>query len=136
MRRSSLVFAAIFATVSGAANAQQPSYANGSFSGVMTEMPTPTMGDVETPACVYQRPVGMTVVNGVVTISYLDWGQNTIHFHGQIDGGGRVVAWHENGDGSRSPLTGRIGSNGFVGYMARDNQLCPYVLNMTASPAR
>jgi hypothetical protein len=124
--------AATFTAVTTLAHAQQPGPRDGSYIGIMTEMPTPDRADNEPPACVYQRPVGMTIDKGVVTVSYSDYGGNLIHFRGSVTPGGAVQAWHTNGDGTRSILTGRFASNGFVAYMARDNQLCPYVLNMSA----
>jgi hypothetical protein len=128
----STLAAAIIAATAAVATAQQPVSFDGSFAGYMTEMPTPDRGDNEPPACVYRRPVSMSIQNSAVTISYLDYGGNDIHFRGNVTPGGAVTAWHTNNDGSRSPLTGRfMGNATFVGYMARDNQQCPYVLNMT-----
>ena len=125
----SFLSAAILTVGAIAANAEPPAF-DGAYLGMMTQMTTPTMaGNVE-PACVYRRPVNMTVVSGDVTISYLDWGQSTIHYRGTVDPTGAVTAWHTNGDGSRSILTGQLGATGFTGYMDRDRQLCPYEVSM------
>jgi hypothetical protein len=126
---SSILSAAILTVGAIAANAQAPGF-DGAYLGMMTQMETPTGAGNTQQACEYKRPVNMTVVSGDVTISYLDWQQNTIHYRGAVDPTGAVTAWHTNGDGTRSILTGQLGATGFTGHMDRDRQLCPYEVTM------
>jgi hypothetical protein len=62
----------------------------------------------------------------------VNWGGNTIHYHGKVDATGRIEAWHTNGDRTRSVLTGHITNNGFTGYMERGTgkDYCAYGLTM------
>jgi hypothetical protein len=77
----------------------------------------------------------MQIANGVVTVSYADWGRNTIHYRGRVDAAGDVQAWHTNGDGSRSILTGRVQQAMFTGDLDRDQHRCPYSVVMSAGAA-
>jgi len=115
-------------------NAQQPSR-DGFYAGSMAQAATPLPNAVSPPACVYLRSVKMKVDHGGVTFWYTDWEGNTIHYRGKVDGAGNVLAWHTNGDGSKSALTGQFGDAGFTGHMERDQQLCPYDLTLTPAPA-
>jgi hypothetical protein len=92
----------------------------------MIELPTTTGAGYTQQPCVFRHPVSITVSNGSVTLTYADWGQNEIHYRGRIDADGGVEAWHVNADGTRSVLTGQMTTAGFVGYMDRDQQACPY----------
>jgi hypothetical protein len=123
---SMVMGAALLAGTAITADAQQPSLVhNGSFTGAMTQLPTG--GDFgRNHPCVMHRPVNLSVEGDKVTFSYINWGGSTIHFHGKIDATGEVNAWHTNGDGTRSILTGKIEGNGFAGYMARDEGRCNY----------
>ena len=119
---------ALLAGASSAANAQ--GY-DGSYAGSMMLMPLPMSDDASYPACVDTRPVSMRIANGIVTVSYADWGRNTIHYRGKVDAAGGIQAWHTNGDGSHSLLTGRIQQATFTGDLDRDNRNCPYSLVMS-----
>jgi len=120
--------AAALLGVAGAAHAQVVS-----FSGTMVALPTTSqVGNVQ-PPCVYSRPVSMQVDHGTVTVSYADWGQNTIHYRGTIDANGFVQTWHLNGDGSRSILTGQVTGPTFTGFMDRDRQACQYKVVLSAA---
>ena len=115
-----------------AANAQQPSLGyDGSYAGSMMLMAVPMSNDASYPACVDNRPVGMQIANGIVTVSYADWGRNTIHYRGKVDAAGGVQAWHTNGDGTHSILTGRIQQATFTGDLDRDQHRCPYSVVMS-----
>jgi len=87
----------------------------------------PTGGDYgRNHPCVVHRPVSLTIEGNKVMLSYVNWGGSVIHYRGEVDPSGGINAWHTNGDGSRSILTGGIGSTGFAGYMARDEGRCNY----------
>jgi hypothetical protein len=128
LEKSLVVGAALLAGGAIAANAG--SNYDGSYLGTMTQMETTSqLGNTE-PACEYSRLVNMTVEGDNVTVVYLDWGNNTIHYRGALGPTGALTAWHTNGDGSRSVLTGQIGPAGFTGYMDRDHQACPYEVTL------
>ena len=129
---ASVAFAAVIAATLPAGAQTAFHQFDGTFSGQMKEQPTTSqLGNVQQ-ACVAGRPASMTISDGVVTLSYADWGQNAIHYRGTVDSYGIVQAWHVNGDGSRSILTGQLTNAGFVGYMDRDKQACQY--EVTLSP--
>ena len=108
------------------ANAQQSSFSHsGSYAGLMTQMATG--GDYgRNHPCVLHRPVSLTIEADNVTFLYTNWGGSIIHYRGKVDPTGGINAWHTNDDGSRSILTGSIGSTEFAGYMARDEGRCNY----------
>ena len=123
---SMVLGAMLLAGTAIAANAQQSSFAhNGSYTGSMAQMATG--GDYgRNHPCVAHRPVNLTIEGDKVTFLYVNWGGYTIHYRGKVDPTGGINAWHTNDDGSRSILTGGIGSTGFAGYMARDEGRCNY----------
>jgi hypothetical protein len=110
---------------------------DGSYPGSMELMPLALSEPKSVAACVENRPVNLTIARGIATIAYADWGKNIIHFRGKLDTSGNIQLWHTNGDGSRSLLIGQIGDSGFTGYMARDDNRCPYkvTISATAAPA-
>jgi len=116
--------------------AQQPDLHDGVYAGSMVQEATPQSPEQSPPACVYLRAVSMKVERGNVTVWYADWGGNTIHYRGKVDAAGNVQAWHTNGDGSKSILTGQFSGGAFIGQMERDRQLCPYKLTLAPAPAR
>jgi hypothetical protein len=130
--RTSIVLSAVLSAGTAiAANAQQSSFVHdGSYAGSMVQMPTG--GDFgRNHSCVVHRPMNLAIEGDKVTFSYINWGGNTVHFRGKVDLTGGVNAWHINGDGSRSILTGKIEDNGFAGYMARDEGRCNYKVSIT-----
>jgi hypothetical protein len=127
--------AAILMTITDGAHAQQPATHDGAYTGSMTLMETTSQAGNTEQACVAQRPVNMTIQNGGVTIYYIDWGGNTIHYRGAVDAAGGLNATHLNGDGSRSLLSGRIDGSDFTGQMEREKQMCPYRLSMSRRAA-
>jgi hypothetical protein len=131
---TSIVLGALaFAGIAVTANAQQSTpVRSGSYAGSMTQLPTG--GDYgRNHPCVVHRPLNLTVEGDKVTFSYVNWGGSTIHFRGKIDAAGAVNAWHTNDDGSRSILTGKIESDGFAGYVARDEGRCNYKVTVPVS---
>lgn len=109
-----------------------------SYAGWMTEeVRSDVDGSENANACVYRRPVRMRIERDSVTIWYVNWGGNTIHYHGKVGTAGRIEAWHMNGDRTRSVLTGQITNNGFAGYMLRGigNERCAYGLTMREETA-
>ena len=130
--KSGVLGMAFLAGAAAGANAQQPSAGyDGSYAGSMRLSAEPMPPDASYPACVESRPVSMQVARGVVTVSYLDWGRNTIHYRGKVDAAGDIQAWHTNGDGTRSILTGRIQQAMFTGDLDRDQHRCPYSVVMS-----
>jgi hypothetical protein len=127
--KSLILGMAVLAGVAGVANADPSRYAE-SYAGTMTQLVTGGMLGYSAAPCEYSRPVKMTIEGANVGISYLYWGKNAIHYRGALNLAGGVVAWHTNGDGSRSILTGQIGAAGFDGYMERDHQACSYKVTM------
>jgi hypothetical protein len=129
----SLIVGVVFLVgAAAAALAQQPLAGHdGPYAGSMTLRPLPQSPEQSYPACVDTRPVSMEIAQGVVTVSYADWQNNMIHYRGQVDGAGNVQAWHTNGDGSRSILTGRIDGATFTGDLDRDLGRCPYSVTMS-----
>lgn len=127
---------AVLVAHSPASNAQQPASHDGTYAGAMEQAAQNLPNSESVPACVYLRAVNMQVTQGSVVVWYKDWGGNTIHYKGRIDAAGNVQAWHTNGDGTRSVLTGQFGGAGFTGQMERDRQLCPYKLTLTPTAAR
>ena len=125
--------AALLLAGAAATAAAQPASTghDGSYAGSMTLRPLPMPPDQSYPACVETRPVSMEIAQGVVTVSYADWQNNTIHYRGQVDGVGNVQAWHTNGDGSHSILTGRVDGATFTGDLDRDVGRCPYSVTMS-----
>jgi len=123
---SAVLGAMLLAGSAIAANAQQPSLIhNGSYAGSMAQMAQG--GDYgKTHPCVVHRPVSAAIDGDKVTFSYINWVGSTVHFRGRIDPAGEVNAWHTNGDGTRSILTGKIEGGEFAGYMARDEGRCNY----------
>jgi hypothetical protein len=119
------------ALLAGAAIAANAQGYDGSYAGSMRLMAEPMPPDESYPACVESRPVSMQIAHGVVTLSYADWGRNTIHYRGKVDGAGDVQAWHTNGDGTRSILTGRVQQATFTGDLDRDQHRCPYSVVMS-----
>ena len=118
----------------GPAPRQSSSGHDGSYAGWMTELANGQFRDNR--GCVSRTPVSMKIERDNVTISYTNWQGQTVHYHGKLDPTGKIEAWHPNGDGSGSLLTGQIGDTGFTGHMmARD--LCSYDLTMrtTGAPA-
>jgi len=72
-----------------------------------------------------------------VTVAYADWGRNIIHYRGRVSPNGNVEAWHTNGDGTRSILTGQVQQAMFTGDLDRDQHRCPYSVVMSVgAPAR
>jgi hypothetical protein len=139
--RAWLVAATIGGIVLGlqapAGKAQQPPASrDGTYTGSMTQAAQNLPNAESVPACVYLRAVNMKVAGGLVTVWYTDWQGNIIHYRGKLDGAGNVLAWHTNGDGTKSVLTGQFGAGGFTGHMERDRQLCPYDLALAPAPAR
>jgi len=130
--KSGVLGMAFLAGAAAAANAQQPSAGyDGSYAGSMRLSAEPMSPDASYPACVESRPVSMQVAHGGVTVSYLDWGRNMIHYRGRVDAAGGVQAWHTNGDGTRSILTGSIQQAIFTGDLDRDQRRCPYSVVMS-----
>ena len=110
-----------------------PTGHDGSYTGWMTEQVRGNIGSNFDPrACVSRRPVSMTIEHGNVTISYVNWGGETMHYRGKADAAGRIETWHTNGDATRSVLTGQVGQDGFTGYMQRGRagEECAYRLAM------
>jgi hypothetical protein len=123
---------ALLAGAATAAKAQQSSFGfDGSYAGSMMAEANPRNYNESNPPCVDNRPVSMQIAHGVVTLSYADWGRNTIHYRGRVDAVGSVQAWHTNGDGSRSILTGSIQQATFTGDLDRDQHQCPYSVVMS-----
>ena len=89
------------------------------------------LGAHSNPNCVFSRPVSMRIERGDVMISYTDWGGHKIDYRGKVDATGNINAWHTNGDGSSSILSGRIGGDGFTGHLL-EPEGCGYALTMPA----
>jgi hypothetical protein len=135
--KSGVLGMALFAGAAVAANAQPSAFGyDGTYAGSMKLTAEPTPNGEEYPACTDNRPVSMQIAHGVVTVSYADWGRNIIHYRGRIDPAGNVQAWHTNGDGSRSILTGSVQQAIFTGDLDRDQHRCPYsvVMSFGAAP--
>jgi hypothetical protein len=92
-----------------------PSSYDGSYAGTLTQMETTSQLGTNEPACEHSRSVNMTIEGGNVTVAYLDWGKNTIHYRGTLNPTGTLNAWHTNGDGTRSILTGQSVPPGLAG---------------------
>jgi hypothetical protein len=133
LSKSGVLGMALLAGAAMAADAQHSF--DGSYAGSMRLMALPMSNDGSYPACAESRPVSMQIANGTVTVAYADWGRNTIHFRGRVDAAGGIQAWHTNGDGSRSILTGRIQQATFTGDLDRDQGNCPYSLVMSVGAA-
>jgi len=130
--KSGVLAVTLLAGLAIAANAQKSSLPyDGSYVGSIKLLPLPMSNDGSYPACVDSRPVSMQIAKGIVTVSYADWGRNTIHYRGKVDAAGGVQAWHTNGDGTRSILTGRIQQATFTGDLDRDRGNCPYSVVMS-----
>jgi|SRR5580704_2222960 hypothetical protein len=131
----SMVLSAAFMAGLAIAASAAPFDHDGTYAGSMTLMPVSQNEGQPTAACVENRPVNLSIARGIATIAYADWGRNIIHFRGKLDPTGNIQLWHTNGDGSRSLLIGQIGDAGFTGYMARDNNRCPYKVTISAEAA-
>ena len=131
----SMVLSAAFLAGSAIAANAAPFDHDGSYAGSMTLLPLAQKEGSPPAACVEQRPLSMTIARGIATIAYADWGKNIIHFRGKLDPSGNIQLWHTNGDGSRSLLIGQFGDTGFTGYMARDDNRCPYKVTISAEAA-
>jgi hypothetical protein len=132
LSKSGVVILALLAGAAMSANAQQPSVGyDGSYAGSMMLSADPLPKGESYPACVESRPVSMQIVHGIVTVSYPDWGRNTIHYRGRVDAAGDIQAWHTNGDATRSILTGSIQQAMFTGDLDRDRHRCPYSVVMS-----
>jgi hypothetical protein len=123
---------ALLAGAAISANAQQSSLGyDGAYAGSMVLSADPLPNGESYPACVNSRPVSMQIAHGVVTVSYVDWGRNTIHYRGKVGAAGDIQAWHTNGNGTRSILTGSIQQATFTGDLDRDQHRCPYSVVMS-----
>jgi hypothetical protein len=135
LSKSSILGIVALACVATAAGAQ--SAYDGSYGGSMMLTADPLPNGESYAACVSTRPVSMQISYGVVTLAYADWGQNIIHYRGRVNASGDVQAWHTNGDGSRSILTGRVQQAMFTGDLDRDQHRCPYSVVMSVgAPVR
>lgn len=103
---------------------------NGTYAGSMANS-VGHLGAHSNPNCVSSRPVSMRIERGEVVISYTDWGGHNINYRGNVDATGKINAWHTNGDGSSSILSGRIGGDGFTGHLL-EPEGCSYALTMPA----
>ena len=101
---------------------------DGAYAGSMAQS-VGHLGAHSNPNCVFSRPVSMRIERGEVTISYTDWGGHKIDYRGKVDPTGNINAWHTNGDGSSSILSGRIGGDGFSGHLL-EPEGCAYALTM------
>jgi hypothetical protein len=118
------------AVPSGTANAGDASPAfNGKYRGAMTLSPNGLSSAYGSPACDDQRPAVMSIRRGAVYMSYRDWQRNLIHYRGSVNGGGQVSAYHRNGDGTLSAMTGTISGNQLTANMQRG--LCSYTVTLT-----
>jgi hypothetical protein len=128
------VAAACLATIATAARAQT---FDGSYAGSMALTAERQTNAESYHACVQTRPVSMQIVRGAVYLAYADWHQHIIHYRGWVGANGAVQAWHTNGDGTKSILTGQVQQGMFTGDLNRDNYRCPYSVVMSAgAPAR
>jgi hypothetical protein len=131
---SVVLASAVLVTIPIAAKAQ--GY-DGSYGGSMMLSADPLPNGEAYAACVQSRPVSMQIAHGVVTVAYADWGQNIVHYRGRVSPNGSVQAWHTNGDGSHSILTGQVQQAMFTGDLDRDQHRCPYSVVMSVgAPAR
>jgi hypothetical protein len=103
---------------------------DGTYAGSMTQSAGSHLAGHGTANCVFARQALMRIEGGDVTVSYTDWAGHKIDYRGTVDPTGRINAWHANGDGSNSILAGRLGSDGFTGYLDEEN--CDYALAMLA----
>ena len=103
---------------------------DGAYAGSMTQS-VGHLGAHSNPNCVFSRPLSMRIERGDVMISYTDWGGHKIDNRGKVDATGDINAWHTNGDGSSSILSGRIGGDGFTGHLL-EPEGCGYALTMPA----
>jgi hypothetical protein len=103
---------------------------DGAYAGSMAQR-VGHLGAHSNPSCVSSRPVSMRIERSDVTISYTDWGGHKIDYRGKVDPTGKINAWHTNGDGSSSVLSGRIGGDGFTGHLL-EAEGCAYALTMPA----
>ena len=101
---------------------------DGAYAGSMSQS-VGHLGAHSNPSCVFSSPVSIRIEGGDVTISYTDWGGHKIDYRGKVDHTGKINAWHTNGDGSSSILSGRIGGDGFTGHLL-DAENCAYALTM------
>jgi len=123
--------------IATAASAQPASTYDGSYAGSMMLTADNLPDSISVPACVQSRPVSMQIARGIVTVAYADWGRNIIHYRGRVSPNGNVEAWHTNGDGTRSILTGQVQQAMFTGDLDRDQHRCPYSVVMSVgAPAR
>ena len=119
-----------FATIAIAAAADPPAATfDGAYSGDMTLGPAGLSRDYTNPPCVESRTASMTVKGGWVYISYADYKRHVLHYRGRIDAAGKVSAYHKNGDGSSSVLSGSVSGNQFTGDMRRGR--CDYNVTLT-----
>jgi hypothetical protein len=137
LSKSSVLGIVVLAGVATTAQAQSFSAYDGSYGGSMMLTADPLPNGESYAPCVSARPVSMQIAHGIVTLAYADWGQNIIHYRGRVDASGDVQAWHTNGDGSRSILTGRVQQAMFTGDLDRDLHRCPYSVVMSVgAPVR
>jgi hypothetical protein len=126
---SAAALALAFAIPTVAAIADPAATFDGRYRGSMSLASAGLSNAYSTPACVDQRPAVMLVRGGYVFMSYRDWGRHRIHYRGTVNGDGTVNAYHRNGDGSSSVLTGRINGAQLTADMRRG--LCAYTVALT-----
>jgi hypothetical protein len=112
-----------------AASAQPAGDFDGSYRGQMALQPSGLSDQYTNPPCDTQRPAAMSVRAGYVLLSYRDWHGHWIHYKGRVSADGSVKAWHRNGNGVGSPLTGNISGSQFTAGITRGH--CDYTITLT-----
>ncbi len=124
-----LLLGLLFATPAFAAAPVPVGSFDGSYGGSMTEAAAGVSKNHPYAVCLSQRPAAMRIANGGVNIWYENSIHHTMHYRGQITPDGAVKAYHRNGDGSLSALSGKISGNQFTADIRRG--ACAYALSLT-----